>query len=446
MSYTSFCFQGNSKQATKKLLRKQHSTSQIRKESVRPKNERTHHFIMNTTKKSLAFGLITTFLTGLGFTIISPVVPVMVAPFTTAHNQALIVTALMATYGLCTFFCAAGLGSLSDRFGRKPILLISLAGSSIGYLVFGLAGSLWMLFLGRIIDGLTAGNIVALFAYFADITNEENRTKVFGWAAAAVGIGTISGPTISGLLAHFGNSVPFYFGAVLSLANLLYGHFAMHESLPRTDRVSSLSLKQLNPFSQIFQLLRLKNLSRLLFLGLLLWLPNAALQAIISQFSLDNFAWTPVLIGLALSIMGLMDILTQLFIMPKLLTIFNDTQLISLSVICEIAAYALFALTGFLKIWPIFILAMFIFAFGDSIFGTAFNGKLSKTARPSEQGKLQGGSQALQALTRVVGPLISGQIYISLGHAAPAIMGVIFLTLALGVLASSREKVTPANL
>lgn len=127
----------------------------------------------------------------------------MVAPFANAHDQAFIVSALMAIYALFTFFAAPALGSLSDRFGRKPILLISLAGSALGYLVFGLAGSLWVLFIGRIIDGLTGGNIVTLFAYFVDITDEENRTKVFGWTAAAVGVGTISGPTVGGLPSPF---------------------------------------------------------------------------------------------------------------------------------------------------------------------------------------------------------------------------------------------------
>jgi len=394
---------------------------------------------MKINKHALTFGLITTFLTGLGFTIISPVVPFIVAPFANAHDQALIVTSLMAIYALCTFFAAPALGSLSDRFGRKPILLISLAGSALGYLIFGLAGSLWMLFLGRIIDGLTGGNIVTLFAYFADITDEENRTKVFGWTAAAVGVGTISGPTVGGLLAHFGNSVPFYFGALISIANLLYGAFVMNESLPETHRTRNFSLKQLNPFTQLFQLLRMKNLNRLLFAGILLWLPNGALQAIISQFSLDSFAWTPVLIGLAISIMGLMDILTQIFIMPRLLKLANEDKLIRLALVCEIIAYLLFALSAFSKMWAFFILAMFIFAFGDSIFGTAFNGKLSKSATSSEQGKLQGGSQALQALTRVMGPLIGGQIYISLGHFAPALMGFIFLIIALLVLSKTKS-------
>lgn len=394
---------------------------------------------MKINKHALTFGLITTFLTGLGFTIISPVVPFMVAPFANAHDQALIVTSLMAIYALCTFFAAPALGSLSDRFGRKPILLISLAGSALGYLIFGLAGSLWMLFLGRIIDGLTGGNIVTLFAYFADITDEENRTKVFGWTAAAVGVGTISGPTVGGFLAHFGNSVPFYFGALISIANLLYGAFVMNESLPETHRTRNFSLKQLNPFTQLFQLLRMKNLNRLLFAGILLWLPNGALQAIISQFSLDSFAWTPVLIGLAISIMGLMDILTQIFIMPRLLKLANEDKLIRLALVCEIIAYLLFALSAFSKMWPFFILAMFTFAFGDSIFGTAFNGKLSKSATSSEQGKLQGGSQALQALTRVIGPLIGGQIYISLGHFAPALMGFIFLIIALLVLSKTKS-------
>ena len=401
-------------------------------------NKNHHH--------ALIFGLITTFLMGLGFTIITPVVPFMVAPFATHRAQALIVTALTAIYALCTFVAAPALGALSDHFGRKPILLLSLAGSAIGYLIFGLAGSLSLLFVGRIIDGLTGGNIVTLFAYFADITIEENRTKVFGWTAASVGVGTISGPTVGGLLAHFGNGAPFLFGALISLANLLYGAFVMKESLTKQHRTSNFSITALNPFTQLFNLFKLKNLSRLLIAGILLWLPNGALQGIISQFSLDNFAWEPVFIGLAISIMGLMDILTQIFIMPKLLKIASENQLIKLAIACELIAYVLYTLSALTEIWPIFIIAMVIFGFGDSIFGTAFNGQLSKSASPSQQGQLQGGSQALQSLTRVAGPLIGGQLYTTLGSAAPMIFGFVLLLGALYLLKSKKIRLLAETL
>lgn len=391
---------------------------------------------MNTSinKHALVFGLISTFLTGLGFTIITPVIPFMVQPYANAHNQAIIVTLLSSIYAVCTFFAAPGLGALSDRYGRKPVLLACLAGSALGYLIFGFAGALWVLFLGRIIDGLTGGNIVALFAYFADITEPSERTKVFGWTAAAVGIGSITGPTVGGLLAHFGNSTPFYFGAFICLANLIYGLLAMPESLSIDKRLKSLPISRLNPFTQLFEILTMKNLSRLLIAGFLLWIPSGALQAITGQFSLDIFNWRPVIIGLVFSIMGFQDIITQTFIMPRLLRRMNEQRLTILAIVSEILGYALIALSAFSHFWPIFIFAMFIYAFGDSVFGTAFNGRLSKSVSDSEQGKLQGGSQALQSLARIAGPLIGGQLYISLGHAAPAVMGVILLGIAILIL------------
>ncbi|HAC3793315.1 TPA_asm: MFS transporter, partial [Listeria monocytogenes] len=135
-----------------------------------------------TNKKTLLFGLISVFLCGMGFSIIMPVVPFLVTPYVTnASDQALMVTLLTSVYAFCVFFAAPGLGALSDRFGRRPVLLICFIGSAIGYFIFGLGGALWVLFLGRIIEGITGGSISTLFAFFADITPQEERTKYFGW-------------------------------------------------------------------------------------------------------------------------------------------------------------------------------------------------------------------------------------------------------------------------
>lgn len=168
-------------------------------------------------KHALIFGLISVFLCGIGFTIITPVVPFLVSPYTNSpYEQATAVTLLTSVYALCVFFAAPALGALSDKYGRRPVLLICLMGSVIGYLVFGIGGALWVLFLGRIIDGVTGGTISTIFAYFADIVPSEERTKYFGWMSAVVGIGTVIGPTLGGLLAKFGYSVPLYFGAVIN--------------------------------------------------------------------------------------------------------------------------------------------------------------------------------------------------------------------------------------
>ncbi|MBC2011629.1 MFS transporter [Listeria marthii] len=386
-------------------------------------------------KKTLLFGLISVFLCGMGFSIIMPVVPFLVAPYVSnASEQALMVTLLTSVYALCVFFAAPGLGALSDRFGRRPVLLICFIGSAIGYFVFGLGGALWVLFLGRVIEGITGGSISTLFAFFADITPQEQRTKYFGWVSAAAGAGAALGPAFGGLLAHFGYAVPFFFGAAITLLNFMFGYFYMPESLQEEHRLKRIPLVRLNPFSQLLNILTIKNLSRLLIAAFLIWVPNGSLQAVMTQFTIDSFSWKPALIGMMFSIMGIQDILSQAFVMPKLLLKLTDKQIAILGMIAEIIGYALIAASSIFTLAPLLVIGMFVFGFGDSIFGPAFNGMVSKSASASEQGRIQGGSQAIQSLARIIGPIIGGQIYITLGHAAPAVMGVILITVAIFVL------------
>ncbi|WP_419886565.1 MFS transporter [Paenibacillus sp. B-A-8] len=386
-------------------------------------------------KHALIFGLISVFLCGIGFSIIMPVVPFLVQPYTSnPGEQAIIVTLLTSVYAVCVFFAAPILGALSDKYGRRPLLLVCLLGSAIGYFVFGIGGALWVLFAGRIIEGITGGSISTIFAYFADIIPSEQRTKYFGWVSAVVGVGTVIGPTIGGLLAKFGYSIPLYFGAIITLLNVVYGFFFMPESLDKKNRLKEITFVRLNPFSQLANLLSMKNLNRLLVSAFLLWIPNGSLQAVFSQFTMDTFSWKPALIGLMFSIMGLQDIISQGFIMPKLLKKLSDKQIATLGMFSEIIGYSLIAASALFSFYPLFIAGMFIFGFGDSIFGPSFNGMLSKSVDSSEQGRIQGGSQSIQALARMIGPIIGGQIYVSLGHAAPAFMGMILIAAAISVL------------
>ncbi|AGX42877.1 MFS transporter [Clostridium saccharobutylicum] len=386
-------------------------------------------------KKALIFGLISVFLCGLGFTIIAPVIPFLVQPYiSNPADQAIVVTMLTSIYAVCVFFAAPVLGALSDKYGRRPLLLVCLLGSTIGYIVFGIGGALWVLFAGRIIDGITGGDISTIFAYFADIIPPEQRTKYFGWMSAVVGLGTIIGPTLGGLLAKFGYSVPMYFGAIITLLNVVYGFFFMPESLDKNNRLKEITFIRLNPFIQLANILSMKNLKLLLISAFLLWIPNGSLQAVFSQFTMDTFNWKPALIGLMFSIMGFQDIISQGFIMPKLLIRLSDKQIAILGMISEIIGYSLIAASALLSFYPLFIVGMFIFGFGDSIFGPSFNGMLSKSVDSSEQGRIQGGSQSIQSLARMIGPIIGGQMYVSLGHAAPAFMGIILIAAAIPVL------------
>lgn len=210
-------------------------------------------------KHALIFGLISVFLCGIGFSIIMPVVPFLVQPYiSNPGEQAIVVTLLTSVYAVCVFFAAPALGALSDKYGRRPLLLVCLLGSAIGYLVFGIGGALWVLFVGRIIEGITGGSIGTIFAYFADIIPPEQRTKYFGWVSAVVGVGTVIGPTLGGLLAKFGYSVPMYFGAIITLLNVVYGFFFMPESLDKNNRLKEITLVRLNPFTQLASLLSIK--------------------------------------------------------------------------------------------------------------------------------------------------------------------------------------------
>jgi DHA1 family tetracycline resistance protein-like MFS transporter len=391
--------------------------------------------LKNIDKKALLFGLMSVFLCGIGFGIIAPVVPFLVQPYISNPNdQAIIVTLLMSVYALCVFFAAPGLGALSDRYGRRPILLVCLLGSALGYIVFGVGGALWVLFAGRIIDGITGGTISTIYAYFADITPKEQRTKYFGWVSAVSGVGVVIGPTLGGLLAKFGYAVPMYFGAVITFLNVVYGIFYMPESLDKNNRLSKITIVRLNPFTQLVDILSMKNLNRLLISALLLWIPNGSLQAVFTQFTIDTFHWKPVVIGLMFSIMGVQDIISQGLIMPRLLVRLCDAQIIILGMVAEILGYCMIAASSLFAFYPFLIIGMFIFGFGDSIFGPSFNGMVSKSVASSEQGRIQGGCQSIQSLARVIGPIIGGQIYVLLGHAAPAFMGMILIAAAIPVL------------
>ena len=383
-------------------------------------------------KHALAFGLISAFLCGVGFSIIMPVVPFLVQPYVNSpQNQTIIVTLLTSVYAVCVFFVAPGIGALSDRYGRRPVLLICLLGSAIGYLIFGIGGALWVLFIGRIVEGVTGGSISTIFAYFSDIIPAQQRTKYFGWMSAVVGVGTAIGPALGGLLARFDYSLPLYFGAIITVINVVYGFIYMPESLDKKDRIVAIPIVRLNPFTQLITILSMKNLKWLLISAFLLWLPNGSLQAIFSQFTIDNFNWKPAIIGLMFSIMGIQDILSQGLIMPKLLLKYTDKQIAIIGMTAEIIGYSLIAGSALFSFYPFFIIGIFVFGFGDSIFGPSFNGMLSKSVDASEQGRVQGGSQSIQALARIAGPIIGGQIYITLGHAAPAFMGVILIALAI---------------
>lgn len=388
---------------------------------------------MNTTinKHALVFGFTSVFLIGLGLTIVNPVIPFMVEQYTkNTQQQATTVTLLSAIYAFSMFLAAPMLGALSDRFGRKIILISSLFGSAIGYYLFGFGGALWILFLGRIIEGLTGCEISAILAYFADLTPIESRTKSFGWISATVGIGTAAGPLIGGFLAQYGPAIPLYVASFLSLSNAVYGYFFMPESLTKRERTRNLSLQQINPFKQLQLVFTFRSVKWLLITGFLIWLPNGSFQAIFAQFSIDTFHLSPIIIGFTFSLIGIMDIFAQLLIMPILLKFWRENQIITMGITSEMIGYSVIILSAFYGSIPCFIIGMVFFGLGDAIFSPSYNGLISTYASKEDQGKIQGASQSIQALARVIGPMIGGQLYANFHHTMPFIIGFILLGLA----------------
>jgi MFS transporter, DHA1 family, tetracycline resistance protein len=382
-------------------------------------------------QKAWLFALVTAFLSTMGISIIAPVVPFLVQPYVGDPNAlALIVGALTSAYAICQFIAAPGLGALSDRYGRRPILLLCLLGSVVGYVLFGIGGALWVLFLGRILDGLTGGNISTLFAYVADITPPAERGQYFGKVGAATGVGFIVGPLIGGLAARFGYPTPLFVGAAITLANIVWGYFFMPESLDRTQRATALRLAQVNPFRQLREVFAIAQLRWLLLATFLNVLPFAVLQSNVAVLAKDTLNWEPAAIGMVYFGVGLQDIVTQGVLVQRLLPKFGDIKVAIGGMATEIAGYLLIAASAYAGS-ELLILGVVLFASGEAVLGPALGGVISRTVSPREQGRVQGGSQSVQALARVAGPVLGGQLYASLGPTAPYLSGALLVGLAI---------------
>src|SRR5579884_3241838 len=244
---------------------------------------------MSVGRTPLVLLLVIALLNTMGITIIVPLVPFLTIQYL-AHpkNLAVIVGWLTAAYGLCQLIAAPGLGVLSDRFGRRPILFICLLGSAFGYLIFGLGGALWLLFLGRIIDGLTGGNISILFGYIADITKPEDRGKYFGMLGGAAGIGSLIGPALGGLLATINYRAPFLAAAFLLLLTLIWGYFLLPESLDKEHRITSMEVSDLNPLKQLASAFRWTTIRWFLLAWFLYAFPVSMLQTTLTVLMKDS--------------------------------------------------------------------------------------------------------------------------------------------------------------
>lgn len=366
------------------------------------------------------------FLDTLGMTIVMPVLPFLIRRYANgADSVAVWVGVLMAVFALCTFLSAPALGALSDRVGRKPVLVLSVLGSAVGLVIFGIGGAMWVLLAARVIDGLTAGNMSTVMAYLADITPEQDRSRRFGTAGAVSGFGFLAGPAAGGFLAHFGLAVPVFVAAGASVAAALLALLALPESLAAEHRTTRVALAELHPFRAIGQAFERPGLRALILVALAIGIPIAGLQSNISVLAVDALRWGPSQIGLLMVGVGVADIVVQGAVVGRLSDRLGESRTIAIGLLVQMAAYlALAVVAMFTSPW-LFVFGGLMIAAGEGVADPALSALASRTVSHREQGRLMGAMSSMGAAARVVGPLLAGALYAVVGRAAPYWFGVI---------------------
>ena len=384
-------------------------------------------------RKALIFILLTAFLNLAGIGLIGPVSPFLVSDYVSSPGDLAFVNGLLFTaYSLCQFLALPGLGALSDRYGRRPILLVCLIGSAVGYLLFGIGGSLVMLFLGRIIDGITGGNLSVITAYIADLTSPTERTKYFGLVGAIAGFGFVVGPALGGILAGWGGpTAPVYFAAVVTLVNVLWGYFVMPESLPEDKRGDEITLEALNPFGQLINIFQLPQLRWLLTAFFFVTVPFAVLQSNLSVLAKDSLNWRAENVAYLFAVVGVIGIIVQGGLIRVLLRSIQEIYLAIAGVVLMIISFIMMALIPSQPIETLMFASVAVFAIGNGLVTPSLTGLLSQMVGPREQGRLQGGNQSVQALGRVIGPLWGGTVYTTISASSTYWTGAIMFGVAL---------------
>jgi DHA1 family tetracycline resistance protein-like MFS transporter len=368
-------------------------------------------YMKSHTKKHLWLIVCITILNALGLTIVLPLFPFLLNEYVSNKELAGTMSALVSVFALCQFFAAPVFGALSDRFGRKPILILSLFGSVIGYLLLGMGGTLWILFLGRIIDGLTAGNQSALFAYVSDSTEPEERGKWFGILGGAIGIGFMIGPAIGGFLGTYSVTLPFYATAVVTLISMLFTFFFLPESLPQEKRSQHISLKSMNTFAHFKEVLVIKKAKNLIVMGAFFYLGLGIWQFNTSIFLKEIFHWGPHFIGGVFMLVGICDILSRVILLPIMLKKWNEQTVGSIGLIGLSIGLGFLFFSSFQQSIIYVAAAVAFIVLGEGLFDPSYNARLSVSVDESKQGVLQGTNHSLQALYRIIVPLGAAFIY-----------------------------------
>ena len=363
----------------------------------------------NKNQAALGFIFITMLIDVIGWGIIIPVIPGLIEELIQGDisEAAKVGGWITFAYAITQFIFAPLIGNLSDQFGRRPIILISLLGFTLDYILLALAPSITWLFIGRIIAGITGASITTASAYIADISSIENRAKNFGMIGAAFGLGFIIGPVIGGLLGQYGARVPFYAAAALCFLNFLYGYFILPESLPKEKR-SLLNLKKANPIGSFLHLKKYPKLIGLASSMFLLYVASHAIQSNWSFFTMYKFNWDEKMVGISLGVIGLFVALVQGVLIRWVNPWLGNEKSIYAGFFLYSLGMLLFTFAN--QSWMMFIF-LIPYCLGG-IAGPALQAVISIQVPETEQGKIQGTLTSLMSASAIVGPpLMTGIFY-----------------------------------
>lgn len=360
-------------------------------------------FARRTRQAGMLFILVTLFIDILGLGIIIPVLPELIREFTAGDDSraGLYYGVIIALYALMQFLCAPVLGALSDRFGRRPVILGSLFGFGVDYLVQGWAPSIGWLFAGRAVAGVMGASITTANAYVADVSTPETRARNYGFVGVAFGLGFIFGPALGGLLGGVELRLPFFVAAGLAFVNWLYGFFVLPESLP-PDQRSPVSWGRMNPFGSLKRLRAYPLVAGLAVVFIFLSLAQRGLENVWVLHAGYRYGWDAQANGLTLALVGVMTALVHGLLVRPTVARLGERGAILFGVGVSMLAFLGYGLAS--AGWMV--LAVIVFGSLGGVAHPAIQGLVAGAAPPAEQGKLQGALTSLVSLTAIAAPLL----------------------------------------
>jgi len=359
-------------------------------------------------RAAVVFIFFTVMLDILALGVIIPVLPRLVESFLGGDTaQAARVLGLFGTaWALMQFLCSPVQGALSDRFGRRPVVLASNFGLGLDYLVMALAPNLIWLFVGRLISGMTAASFSVAGAYIADVTPPDKRAAGFGIIGAAFGIGFVIGPALGGLLGSVDPRLPFWGAAALSLANAAYGLFVLPESLPR-ERRATLAWRRANPVGSLVLLRSHPQLLGLAGVHFLYQLAHHSLPAVFVLYAGYRYGWGERTVGLTLAGVGVCAMIVQGLLVKPVVAKFGERRSLLLGLLCGAVGFAIYGLaaTG-----PVFWIGVPVMAIWG-LTGPALQGLMTRRVEPTEQGRLQGALSSIMGIAGLIGPGLFTQTF-----------------------------------